>query len=253
MSFAICVLATISVRKSPDLLSEMTTQLLFGECYEIIEERGIFQKIQVEHDGYTGWIDGRQGEPMDHSDFKARRERAGETPILEDLVAPAHLGEEELLLVRGSSLPGSINGRRLNCDGKTILPVAQPFTPDRIHSLALGYLHAPYCWGGRSPLGIDCSGLVQNLYRFFNIRLERDSMDQSYQGAQIEGLEVALPGDLAFFQTVSDQSSHVGLVVPGGIIHASGRVRFDLLTEDGIHNRDTGDHTHSLISLRRPR
>jgi cell wall-associated NlpC family hydrolase len=79
----------------------------------------------------------------------------------------------------------------------------------------------------------------------------RDSKDQSNQGTVVENLKSARPGDLAFFETAYDQSSHVGLVVAGGIIHASGRVRLDALDEAGIRVRETGKLTHCLKGIRR--
>ncbi len=251
MSFAVGTLSSIPVRKYPDLLSEMTNQLLFGECYEILDEAGFHQKIRGGHDHYTGWIDGRHGEPIDAAEFKARLSGETRTPVLEDLTAPAYLGEEPLLLVRGSSLPDAINNRKLRCNGKSCVPSKNSFSAERIHSLARDYLSSPYLWGGRSPFGIDCSGLVQTLYKFFDVPLDRDSVAQARQGKVVDHLTSTRPGDLAFFESVHDQSPHVGLVVEGGIIHASARVRFDILNEQGIFIRETGKHTHTMTDLRR--
>ena len=65
---------------------------------------------------------------------------------------------------------------------------------------ALIYLNAPYLWGGRSPLGIDCSGLTQMVYRLQGINLPRDAYQQAEIGKTITKLDNSEAGDLAFFE-----------------------------------------------------
>ena len=105
-------------------------------------------------------------------------------------------------------------------------------------------------WGGRSPLGIDCSGYTQMVYRFFDIYLPRDSHEQSKEGKEIR-LQDAKLGDLAFFEK-DDRIMHVGIILnKNRIIHSSGKVRVDRLDEEGIFNMSEGIYTHKLQSLKR--
>ena len=56
MKFGICELAIVPIRKQPSDCSEMINQILFGEIYEVIESQHKWIKIQLNHDGYKGWI-----------------------------------------------------------------------------------------------------------------------------------------------------------------------------------------------------
>jgi len=78
----------------------------------------------------------------------------------------------------------------------------------------------PYVFGGESPAGVDCSGLVQYAYLQAGIRLPRTSVEQ-FQAAQPQ--RRVLPGDLLFFRTGrSRRVSHVGIYAGNGqMIHAS--------------------------------
>jgi cell wall-associated NlpC family hydrolase len=101
-------------------------------------------------------------------------------------------------------------------------------------------------------MGIDCSGLTQVVYKACGYAIPRDSSQQSLVGLNIS-LKSAQTGDLAVFSKPGkDKISHVGLVLKNDdlkVIHASGQVRIDRLTEEGII-RDDGICTHSLRGVR---
>ena len=112
---------------------------------------------------------------------------------------------------------------------------------------AMMYLNSPYLWGGRTPFGIDCSGLSQMVYRLNGIDLPRDADEQAEVGTTLSFVEESDPGDLAFFDNAEGKIVHVGIILENNhIVHASGKVRIDRIDQQGIFNTDLGNHTHKL-------
>ena len=95
-------------------------------------------------------------------------------------------------------------------------------TGQAIVNTARRYIGVPYVWGGGSPSGFDCSGLVQYAYKAHGINLPRTSKQQWTVGKQISKSELK-PGDLVFFaNTYTTGVSHVGIYVGDNqFIHAS--------------------------------
>jgi cell wall-associated NlpC family hydrolase len=85
---------------------------------------------------------------------------------------------------------------------------------------ALSYRGVPYRNGGSDPNGFDCSGFVQWVFAQHGLRLPREVHDQYQLGASIDRDDVR-PGDLVFFETVSQGASHVGIALGGDqFVHA---------------------------------
>jgi cell wall-associated NlpC family hydrolase len=95
------------------------------------------------------------------------------------------------------------------------------------------YLGVPYVYGGKSPRGFDCSGLMWYVFRQHGIRLPDSSWKQATVGRAVDRDDL-LPGDLVFFQS-NGRVGHVGLYIGDGtMIHAPGkgkRVRKAKLSE----------------------
>ena len=86
----------------------------------------------------------------------------------------------------------------------------------------------------------------------FGIRLFRDAYLQAEQGILVQTFSESKLGDLAFFHNEKGRVIHVGIVLENHqIIHASGKVRIDTIDEKGIVNKETGERTHQLHSMRR--
>ena len=106
------------------------------------------------------------------------------------------------------------------------LPTATPVpTPipvpigERVANTVKQYLGVPYVWGGTTPNGFDCSGLVQYVYAQFGITVSRTSKEQSTNGWAVSRGELK-EGDLVFFAN-NQGIHHVGVYVGDGqFIHA---------------------------------
>jgi cell wall-associated NlpC family hydrolase len=86
-------------------------------------------------------------------------------------------------------------------------------TGDQVVADARKYLGVPYVWGGTDPRkGLDCSGLVQRVYKDLGIDLPRVSQDQARVGTEVPSLAQAKPGDLVCFGTPAD---HIGIYIGG--------------------------------------
>lgn len=85
------------------------------------------------------------------------------------------------------------------------------------------FLGTPYKLGGNNSMGIDCSGLMCQVFKTQDILLPRNSRAQSEQGASI-AIEKSQPGDLLFFATSGgNKVSHVGIV---HTIYPDGEITF---------------------------
>jgi len=99
-------------------------------------------------------------------------------------------------------------------------PMTETEPTDGVVATALALRGIPYRNGGSDPTGFDCSGLVQWVFAQHGVRVPREAREQFHLGTLIDRREVQ-PGDLLFFETVSDGASHVGLAIGGDrFVHA---------------------------------
>ena len=247
MQFGISILSVIPIRELPSDKSEMTTQLIFGEHYNILEQRKKWSRIKIAHDKYTGWISNNQIHIIYQEEYdKLDKEIVTLTTDILDIIE----GESNQPIVIGSVLPTYKSDHALikNKMYKFLGKKTQGFSEKKhLVNNALIFLNTPYLWGGRTPFGIDCSGFTQIVYRLQGINIPRDAYQQAEVGNTLSFIEESEEGDLAFFDDSEGKITHVGIIMNNNnIIHASGKVRIDKLDQQGIFNIEKKIHTHKL-------
>jgi gamma-D-glutamyl-L-lysine dipeptidyl-peptidase len=256
IEYGVCRLSLVSVRKEPSDKAEQVTQLLFGDHYHITEKSkdGKWLKILSYYDEYNGWIDAKQHHLITEDYYNYINQ--AEFKITTDITSSLLYNKSPVAILMGSIIPISSSELfkmeeqfAFNGDTKN---VGQKREFEFLKAIAQKYVNAPYLWGGKSPFGIDCSGFTQMVFKICGYKLLRDSSQQALQGRAVKGLPEYLPGDLAFFNNTEGAITHVGILLDKDrIIHASGRVRVDNITEEGILNFETKIYTHQLSHIRR--
>lgn len=220
----------------------MTSELLFGEEYEVLEMKEKWVLIRSLHDGYEAWIDRKQHSSTEDVDEVEEWLRI---PYLYNKVDFDN--GAVMILPMGSRLSKELKAEAL-------FP-AESHRPKTLIDTAKLYLGTPYRWGGRTPMGIDCSGFVQNVYAIHGTDLPRDAWQQAELGDTVNFVEEAKTGDLAYFDNSEGTIIHVGIVIDAEgkkkIIHASGKVRVDELDHEGIYIADKGEYSHKLRIIKR--
>ena len=108
------------------------------------------------------------------------------------------------------------DGTRLDVAAEDIRVVeASKLSGDRVRR-ALSLLHRPYLFGGVSPMGLDCSGLVRNVCAQTGSMVARDAAQQFLEGRLVATRwyrDDIRPGDLLFFVNPTGKISHVGVAI----------------------------------------
>ena len=247
----------IAARREASEQSEMTSQLLFGEIFEILEDSPRWLFVRNEYDGYEGWIN-RTGTGMLNEEDRDRYQSY--TSCIQHLAflsLQRASGEERMLVPAGSVIRfEKEHPLKVHC-GETYR-VEKPCQElegeleQKILKTARQFLNTPYLWGGKSTFGTDCSGLVQTIMKIIGIPLGRDTAVQVTQGVALNMLPEAKTGDLVFFDNEEGEIVHVGLLLEEGtVLHASGLVRIDPIDHQGIYSRELKRYTHKLRVIKR--
>jgi gamma-D-glutamyl-L-lysine dipeptidyl-peptidase len=254
MSKGIANQSLVAVRREPSESSEMINQLLFGETFTIIENYNSWLRIINIHDSYEGWLDSKLiGAIPDDLVSKHEDSKTANTLFLAKKIGSNY----PIRLCPGSSIYGYEKGQFL-VGSNSYQCLENPLTDrneninDEIVRIAKQFVNSPYQWGGRSPYGIDCSGLTQVVYKIIGINIPRDAGQQVKIGETVDFINMVQPGDLAFFDNDEEIITHVGIIIDNGkILHSSGYVKIESLDHQGIFNLETQKYSHKLRVIKR--
>ncbi|OAS24756.1 peptidase P60 [Methylobacterium platani] len=209
------------LRRAPDPQAALDSEALFGEAATVYELRDGWAFAQLAADGYVGYLPAEALGPVDPAPtHKVAALRTFLYPAA-DLKRPALAALDLGALVAVAAQEGQY--ARL-ADGRFVwaghLAPRDAVEPD-IAATALRFLGTPYLWGGRSSLGLDCSGLVQAALAAAGIPAPRDSDQQEAAlgepvafGPDLAGLR---RGDLVYWR------GHTGMMLDATrLIHANG-------------------------------
>jgi len=227
--------------------SELVSQLLYGDCFKIISQKKEWFLINTLADDYEGWIDCKQIKLLPKKE--AEKITFETCSYSSQLIHYAESENDQLTsLVLGSNV-GACNWLGHHYDGSTFKGALKKSNLLKTASL---YLNTPYLWGGKSPLGIDCSGLTQMVYRMNGHSLPRDASQQAQLGETLSFIAESEAGDLAFFDDDEGKIVHVGILLENHhILHAHGKVRIDRIDQTGIYNDELKQHSHKLRIIKK--
>lgn len=247
MQYGICNLSIIPLKLEPSDISQMVSQVLYGEYFKVLEQREKWSRIRVAFDSYEGWVDNKQFLFISEEDWL--KVDSEENLLSADLIEFISNEQQNLMPIPLGSVLNFVSFLGHTHDGSIVSGKSQK---TNLINTAFLYLNAPYLWGGKTPFGIDCSGLTQMVYRLNGFKLFRDSSQQATQGESLSFIEESEPGDLAFFDTKEGVINHVGIMMPDNyIIHSHGKVRIDRIDHSGIYNAEMGKHTHQLRVIKK--
>ena len=210
-----CDAGSTAIRREPGPAAEQLDQLLFGETFRVIETGRGWGWGQADRDGYVGHVllaDLAPGVLSTTHRVSALRAYAfGRPDIKSRPLALLSLGA--LVAVEAEE------GRFLKAEGSGWIPAAQLAPIGQVEgdpaAVAERFLGAPYQWGGRESLGLDCSGLIQQALQACGRFCPRDSDQQQALGRPVEPAHLAR-GDLVFWK------GHVGMMLDARrFIHAN--------------------------------
>ena len=212
-----CIVPAAAVRRSPDVSTEQANQMLFGEDFTVERREEGWVYGRTARDAYAGWVEAaalaeREGEPT----HAVAALRTYGLPQPDKKSTPAPVYSMNALVRAGRREDGFVL-----CEGAGWI-FAEHLRPIGEHeadfvAVAERFVGAPYQWGGRESVGLDCSGLVQQALYACGFPCPRDSREQARSlGRPLPEGEPLRRGDLVFW------AGHVAIMVDEArLIHAT--------------------------------
>ena len=269
------------LREAPDYCSPLETQVLMGTAVEIVGESGYWLQVTTP-EPYTAWCTNlgiTEITPEQAEEYAGAAkyictawrtavmsEPSGKSAKLCDILegctmrisaAESRGGRMRAIVKKGFAeviLPDGRKGYAAAADVQEYGRWKETRTRKAgdIIAEAMKYIGLPYMWGGASPNGVDCSGLVRQAFMMNGICLPRNASQQALLGEEIPA-DRLMPADLLFFGRLREDGTpavtHVGIYIGDGrFIHASHSVRINSVDPD---DEDCYENIHKLLFCRR--
>ena len=275
--------SVVPVRTEARETAEMSTQILFAEQCEILAEQARWYQVRLCQDGQEGWVDKKMLTPLSAEEEQKLPAEATAMVLMPMAYAVSENNGQTIPLTAGTRLCNYKDGRfellgvGFRIDPSMVLTAPLPLDEPHLLQAVRFFLNIPYLWGGKNAMGMDCSGFTQVVLSLFGKHLLRNASEQATQGTEVNRLEDAQAGDLAFFckpqtnhaNNANNENNanngnnttitHVGILIDKQrIIHCSGRVKVEKIDATGIFSIEQADaqhpqgqYTHQLLSIRR--
>ncbi len=245
MSESVTAIAAIApMLCEPDVRTTQVSQLLHGHIAQVVERDGLWLNVEGA-DAYPGWI--HQGyvvtmpepvRPLSQTGWDDPRPLS-----LGCTVRDVHGATRKLplgaLITKGqerfAGLAMTLEERRQSF----------PPAPDSITASAMTFFEGTsYEWGGVTPWGCDCSGLVSSSFHLHGVNVPRDAWMQAMTGKPVDSMRDLCPADLLFFSDERDgKITHVAISLGGmRVVHlALGRGGY------AVDDLESGDEYADLL------
>jgi hypothetical protein len=249
--------AVAPVLSGPAVRAEQVTQLVLGETAAVVDRNGDWRRVCTHADGYDGWIHrGYLREVEDSVADEWRRRASGWSEGAALRIGGEHLAvplrarmvlEGEVVVLPDDRRGRVISGRIRELEH--VISAARAKAPERW--AYEHFLGSPYQWGGVTPWGVDCSGLVQTTFAARGVALPRDSAQQSAHGTSVP-LEMIRPGDLLFFSGEStSRITHVAFAGEADTLVHSTLSCGGMLVEPWLPGTRAASLRERLVAVRR--
>jgi hypothetical protein len=231
----------------PDVRTTQVSQLLHGHIAQVVERQGLWLHVKGA-DEYTGWI--HQGyvvtmpepvPPLAESGWNDSRPLSLNCTVRDEHGATRKL-PLGALITEGQERFGGL--------AMTLAERRHAFPPaaDSITASAMTFFEGTsYEWGGLTPWGCDCSGLVSSSFHLHGVEVPRDAWMQAQTGSLVKSMDDLRPADLLFFSDDPDgKITHVAISLGGmRVVHlALGRGGY------AVDDLESGDEYTDLLLKR---
>jgi gamma-D-glutamyl-L-lysine dipeptidyl-peptidase len=241
MTTVLVTAAIAPLQAQPAASSTQVSQRLAGHRLTVLEEKDAWLRVRG-NDAYEGWV--HRGYVGSEDGHRLERRRTSLGCVVRDPRGPSRALPLGALVPDDAALEG---GEAVDA---AELPRRFPRQPDAITGSALRFFAGtPYQWGGVTPWGADCSGLVQTVFGLHGVALPRDSAQQAEAGKPLDLAADALAsGDLLFFSDRPDRRiTHVAISLGGPrVVHLA-------LGRGGYKVEDLSDMDDSYVAALRAR